>query len=102
MDAPTVSPNKMVMTSINGPRAVSAKRRVTPLSFNRFPKNNIPKRGRPDGTRKQVNNNPAIGKITFSVWDTTRGGFIRISLSFLVVSSRIIGGCITGTKAIYE
>lgn len=37
VDAPTVNPSWMVMVSISGPRAVSAKRRVTPDSFNRFP-----------------------------------------------------------------
>ena len=63
----TVNPNKMVMVSISGPRAVSAKRRVTPLSFNKLPKKSIPNRGRPDGTRKQVSNKPMIGNITFSV-----------------------------------
>ena len=67
MEAPTVKPNNIVIVSISGPRAVSAKRRVTPLSFNKLPKNNIPNNGKPDGTKKQVSNKPIIGNITFSV-----------------------------------
>ena len=100
VEAPTVRPNKMVMVSISGPLAVLAKRRVTPLSFNRLPKNSIPNKGKPEGTRKQVNNKPMMGNITFSVCDTTRGGFIRIRRSCFVVSRRMTGGWITGTKAI--
>ena len=67
VEAPTVRPNRIVIVSINGPLAVLAKRRVTPLSFNRLPKNSIPSKGRPEGTRKHVSNKPMIGKITFSV-----------------------------------
>ena len=102
VDAPTVRPSRMVMVSISGPRAVSAKRRVTPLSFSRLPKKSIPNKGRPDGTRKQVSNRPMMGNITFSVWETLRGGAIRITRSFFVVSRRMMGGCMTGTNAMYE
>ena len=42
---------------------------------------------------------PTIGKMIFSFWLTGRGAFIFMSLSFLVVSSSIIGFCITGTRA---
>ena len=92
----------MVMVSISGPLAVFARRRVTPLSFSRLPKNSMPSKGKPEGTRKQVSSKPRMGKITFSVCETTRGGFMRIRRSCLVVSKRITGGWITGTKAMYE
>ena len=95
-------PNKIVITSISGPRAVSAKRRVTPLSLIKLPKNNIPNNGKPDGTKKAVNNKPTIGKTIFSVCETALGGFIRITRSFFVVSNLINGGWIIGTNAIYE
>ena len=67
VEAPTVSPSKIVIVSINGPLAVFAKRRVTPLSFNKLPKKSMPSNGSPEGTRNVVNSNPTIGKITFSV-----------------------------------
>ena len=91
-----------VDNSISGPRAVSAKRRVTPLSLIKLPKNNIPNNGKPDGTKKAVNNKPTIGKTIFSVCETALGGFIRITRSFFVVSNLINGGWIIGTNAIYE
>ena len=43
--------------------------------------------------------NPTIGKMIFSFWLTARGEGILMSLSFLVVSSFIIGFCMTGTRA---
>ncbi len=67
VEAPTVRPIRMVMTSMSGPLAVSARRLVTPLSFNKFPKNSIPRSGRPEGTIKQVKRKPIIGKSIFSV-----------------------------------
>ncbi|OAV72094.1 hypothetical protein Barb6_01271 [Bacteroidales bacterium Barb6] len=99
VEAPTVIPSSMVIVSISGPRAVSARRRVTPLSFNRFPKKSIPSRGRPEGTRKQVSSKPTIGKMIFSVEETTLAGFMRMTRSFLVVSRRMKGGCMIGTNA---
>ena len=67
VEAPTVRPNNMVTISIKELAAVLAKRRVTPLSFNKLPKNSIPNKGRPEGTKNVVNNIPAIGNNIFSV-----------------------------------
>ncbi len=92
VDAPTVNPNRMVMVSINGPRAVSANRRVTPDSFNKLPKNSIPNNGRPEGTKNVVSKSPTMGNNIFSVCETTRGVFILITRSFGVVSIFIKGG----------
>ena len=92
VEAPTVTPSRMVTMSMIGPRAASAKRRVTPLSFSRLPKKSIPSRGSPEGTRKAVSKRPMMGKTIFSVCDTTRGGFIRITRSFFVVKRRMKGG----------
>ena len=99
VEQPTVRPISIVQISIIALLAVLAKRFVTPLSFNRLPKNNIPNKGIPLGTIVQVNNKPIIGNTTFSVLDTWRGGFILINRSFFVVKARIIGGWITGTRA---
>ncbi len=62
----------------------------------------MPSRGIPDGTIIAVRMKPTIGKIIFSFWLTCLAGFMRMSLSFLVVSISIIGRCITGTRAMYE
>lgn len=43
-----------------------------------------------DGTRKQVSSRPTMGKMIFSVCDTTRGGRMRIRRSFFVVSRRMM------------
>ena len=99
VEHPTVTPMRIVMTSTSGPLAVSARRLVTPLSLSRLPKKSIPRRGRPDGTMNAVVRNPTIGKMIFSFWLTARGEGILMSLSFLVVSSFIIGFCMTGTRA---
>jgi len=45
---------------------------------------------------------PTMGKMIFSFCDTARAGFILMSRSFFVVNRRISGGCITGTRAMYE
>ena len=85
---------------MSGPRAVSASLFVTPLSLRRFPKNSIPSRGRPDGTIRAVMMKPTIGKMIFSLWVTSLGFFMRMSLSFFVVMISMIGRWITGTSAI--
>ena len=102
VEAPTVSPIRVVTTSMRGPLAVCARRLVTPDSLSRFPKKSIPSRGSPEGTMNAVHRNPTIGNMIFSFLLTLRGAFILISLSFLVVSASIIGFWITGTIAMYE
>ena len=59
----------------------------------------MPSSGRPEGTMNAVQRKPTIGKMIFSRWLTTRGLFIRITRSFLVVRSSMIGFWITGTRA---
>ena len=56
----------------------------------------------PEGTTKQVSSRPTIGKMIFSFCDTTRAGFILMRRSSLVVKRRMIGGWMSGIKAIYE
>ena len=102
VEAPTVSPNKMVTISIRDVLAVSAKRFVTPLSLRIFPKNSIPSNGNAPGEIKVVKIKATIGKMIFSSLLTERGGFMRITRSFLEVNKRMMGGWITGTRAIYE
>ncbi len=40
-----------------------------------------------------------MGKMIFSLCATARAGFILMTRSFFVVSSRMMGGWITGTNA---
>ena len=102
VEAPTVRPMSVVAMSMMGPRAFSARRLVTPLSFSRLPKKSIPRSGRPEGTMNAVQRKPMMGNIIFSRCDTLRGGAMRMRRSFLVVSSSIMGFCMTGTRAMYE
>ena len=99
VDAPTVSPMRVVITSMSGPLAVLARRLVTPDSFRRLPKKSMPSRGRPLGTMNAVQMNPTTGNMIFSRWLTLRGAGMRIRRSFLLVSSSIMGFWITGTSA---
>ena len=85
MEAPTVRPIRIVITSISGPLAVSASLLVTPLSFKRLPKNSIPSRGIPEGTIRAVKRNPIIGKSIFSVDETVWR--LCDQLSFVLVKS---------------
>ncbi len=100
VEAPTVRPMRIVTMSMSGPEAVLARRLVTPHSFSRLPKKSIPNRGRPEGTRKAVSRMHNSGKSTFSRWLTARGGRMRMRRSLGVVSRRMMGGWITGTRAI--
>ena len=102
VEAPTVTPSRIVTISIIEVRAVSANRSVTIDSLRRLPKNNIPSSGSAAGVMNVVSKSPMIGNSTFSVLETARGGFIRITLSLLLVSNLMIGGWITGTRAMYE
>ena len=99
VDAPTVIPRSIVTMSVRALLAVLARRLVTPHSRSRLPKKSIPSNGIPEGTTKQVSRSPTMGKMIFSFCDTARAGFIFINRSCLVVSSRMIGGWMSGTKA---
>ncbi len=92
VDAPTHIPNRIVTMSVIEVRAVSASLLVTPDSFNKFPKNNIPSNDNALGAIKVVIINPIRGNNIFSVLVTARGGFILIRRSFFEVSSLITGG----------
>ncbi len=97
--APTVKPRRIVTMSIMGPRAVRARRSVTPLSFRMFPKKSIPSSGRAPGAMNEHTARPTMGKRIFCSGVAAGAGFIRIRRSFRVVSRRMMGGWITGTRA---
>jgi len=98
--APTVNPTSTVTMSIRDVRAVRARRSVTPHSLSRLPKKSMASRMAPPGAMIAVTKKVITGKNIFSFLETWRGGFMRIRRSLGVVSSFMIGGWITGTKAI--
>ena len=102
VEQPTVRPSSMTTMSLRALPAVLARRVVLPDSLSRLPKKSMPKRGRPEGTMNVVSSRPIMGKSMRSVWLTWRAGFMRMRRSFLVVSRRMSGGWITGTRAMYE
>ena len=89
----------MVTMSINGLEAVFCKRFTTPDSLMILPKNSIPSSGRAVGLMKVVRMRPTMGNMIFSVLFTIRGAPILMRRSSLVVNKRMMGGWITGTKA---
>ncbi len=97
--APTEKPSRMVTMSIMAVRAVLARRSVTMLSLSRLPKKSIPiSTSEPGAIRAQIKK-PAMGKMMRSRRETTRGAFMRMRRSSRVVSSFMIGGWMTGTRA---
>ena len=97
--APTEMPRKMVTMLMSSFWAVLLRRSVTPLSLNRLPSIRQPTRGAASGTRKLTKMVTAMGKMIFSVWDTARSCFMVICRSALVVRARMMGGWMTGTRA---
>ena len=100
--APTERPRKMTTMFINSFCAVLDRRSTTPHSFIRLPSIRHPISGAADGRMRATIAVMMIGKTIFSVLDTGRSCPIFIARSFLVVNARMIGGWITGTRAIYE
>ena len=80
-------------------RAVCASRSVTPDSRKRLPNISIPRSIEEPGARSVQIVKVITGNMIFSTLDTSRGGFIRIRRSSRVVSSFMMGGCMTGTRA---
>ena len=81
---------------------VSDRRAVLPLSLNRLPIISIPISGATAGSSRAITMVTAIGNRIFSLWDTVLSCSILSSRSCCVVRAFIIGGCIIGTRAIYE
>ena len=97
--APTEKPSRIVTMSIIALRAEFASRSVTPDSLRMFPKKSMPSRAIDPGAIRAAIRNAAIGKMILSRREITRGSGIRIRRSSLVGSSFMIGGWITGTRA---
>ena len=100
--APTEVARKMVMIFISAFCAVSLRRSVTPHSRNRLPSIRQPTSGAVDGRRRITKVATTIGKIIFSVLDTSRACSILTLRILSVVHSFMSGGCISGISAMYE
>ena len=97
---PTEKPRKIVMMFISSLPAVLQMRSTTPDSFIRLPSISIPISGAEAGRMSEIRMVHMIGKIIFSVRDTCRSCVMTMLRSFFVVSSFMMGGCMTGTSAI--
>ena len=97
--APTVRPRKMTTMFISSFCTVFDRRSTTPHSFIRLPSMRQPTSGAADGSSSAMITVMISGKRIFSVFDTGRSWRILILRSFSVVSMRMIGGWITGTRA---
>ncbi|SCJ53256.1 Uncharacterised protein [uncultured Blautia sp.] len=97
--APTETPRKMVTMLMSSFCTVLLSRSVTPHSRNRLPSIKQAISGAAEGTSRATNTVTTMGNTIFSFLETSRRGFITILRSSSVVSSFIMGGWITGTRA---
>ena len=97
--APTVRPRKITTMFISSFCTVLLRRSTTPHSFIRLPSIRQPTSGIALGSSRAMTTEMMIGKRIRSVFDTGRSVRIRIARSCLLVSSRMMGGWMTGTSA---
>jgi len=62
----------------------------------------MPTSGAASGSSIPTNRQSTSGKTIFSTWLTCRSCCMTMARSSLVVSARMIGGWISGTRAMYE
>ena len=98
--APTEMPRKIVTMFISSFCMVLLRRSSTPHSLARLPSIRQAIRGAAEGTSSATNTVTTTGKKIFSFLLTWRRGFMTICRSFSVVRAFMIGGWITGTRAI--
>ena len=100
MVAPTARPKNRVAMFVRAVPAVSLSLSVTPHSLRRFPLISIPIMGTDEGRTRPTKIVDITGNRIFSLGETGRSCFIRISLSAWLVRSRMMGGWMIGTRAI--
>ena len=92
MVAPTAVDSRMVTMFMRAFCTVSLSRSVTPVSLNRLPSIRQPIRGAVSGSSRATKMTTMMGKMIFSVLDTTRVCTILIFRSSALVSRFIMGG----------
>ncbi len=97
--APTEIPRNMVTMFISSFWAVLLRRSTTPLSFIRLPSIRQPTSGAAEGSMKDTKIVTTMGNRIFSVFETGRSCFIFILRSSEVVRAFMMGGWMTGTRA---
>ena len=89
----------MVTMFISSFSAVFFRRSTTPVSFMRLPSIRQAIRGPAEGTSRATNTVTMMGKMIFSRRETSRRGRMTIRRSSAVVRARMMGGWMTGTRA---
>ena len=100
--APTDVPSRITTIYIIAFEVVSVSCFTTPDSLKRLPSMSIPIRGAVVGRIIHTTRVTTMGKRIFSSFVTCLSCGIRTLRSFSVVSSFMKGGCMTGTRDIYE
>ena len=96
---PTETPRKMVTMLMSSFCTVLLRRSTTPHSLKRLPSIRQAIRGAAEGTSSATKIATMMGKMIFSRLETSRRGFMTIFRSASVVKRRIMGGWMTGTRA---
>ena len=97
--APTVRPRKMVTMLHSSFWAVLLMRSTTPQTRIRLPSISMPTRVAASGSSSDTMIVTAMGKMIVSVLETWRSWPMRMVRSLWVVSAFMMGGWMTGTKA---
>ena len=97
--APTLMPRKMVTMFISSFCMVLLSRSSTPHSLARLPNIRQAISGAAEGTSRATNTVTTTGNRIFSRLLTSRRGFMTICRSFSVVRAFMMGGWMTGTRA---
>ena len=97
--APTETPGKMVTMLMSSFCTVLLSRSVTPHSRKRLPSIKQAIRGSGRGHQQSHKDGHHDGEDDLLLLETSRRGFMTILRSSSVVSSFIMGGWITGTRA---
>jgi hypothetical protein len=99
---PTPRDSRMETMFISSFWRVFERRSTHPTSWMKFPNASMPISGAAGGRSRIVRIRSMIGNIIFSVFETGRSCGMVMRRSFFVVSSFMIGGWMSGTRAMYE
>ncbi len=99
---PTLTPSSIVTMLTSSFCAVFERRSTTPASRRRLPSMSMPTSGVAAGMESAMTIVVTTGNTIFTRCDTCFTSLITTTRSFSEVRARMIGGWITGTRAMYE
>jgi hypothetical protein len=99
MVMPTLTPRKMVRMLMTSFWADLTRRSVTAHSRRKLPSMSMATRGEASGTRSTQTTSTPVAKRSFSRRETLRRDGMRMRRSRSVVSRRMMGGWMRGTRA---